>query len=169
MDQNTSSSGSSSSLFQLNIDVPASFMLRSAASWSKAMAIIGIIMGIIFFVIAFLMQGALNSPGSNLEGLLGERGVSSSEKQFAVTFYTILLVVIGLIFLISGLFGISFSNKISAALRTNDQNVLRSGFAAARNMFAFRTIIMIIWLLILLIMLFGIINDPGSGDGGRFD
>jgi preprotein translocase subunit SecG len=156
-------------LFQLNVDPPAHFMLRSAASWSRVMAICGILLGILFIAFAFVVQNAANnSTNATWEGFFSDGRISDSERQTAVTIYMVFFIVVGLIFLISGLFAISFSNKISMALRANDANSLRAGFAAVRNYFAFRTIILIICLLLCLLMIIGILNQP-AGNGGRFD
>jgi hypothetical protein len=46
-----------------------------------------------------------------------------------------------------------FGNKITAALRANDQNGLNNGFAALRNYFAVRAITVILVMIILLMNL----------------
>ena len=60
-------------------------------------------------------------------------------------------IVMGLILLISSIFALNFGNKITRALRTNDQMSLTAGFAGVRNYFAFWAILMIICLLLMLI------------------
>jgi Family of unknown function (DUF5362) len=87
--------------------------------------------------------------------------------EAAATIYMIIFIIIGAVFFISGIFSMRFGNKISVALKANDQNSLRDAFAAVRNFFAFRTIIMIIWLLLILIIVIGVMNQPNYG--GRYD
>lgn len=139
---------SDTSLFQLNLDANNSYALRSAASWAKVLAIIGIIFGIMFIALGFLVQNAINkSPqfddyeygsGTTSKGLLGTVGM---------VFY----MLMGAITIIGSIFALNFGGKISSALRTNDQNTLRSAFAALRNYFAYWGVLMIIGLLLMII------------------
>ncbi len=146
MEQNQPNPGTS--LFQLNLDAANSYTLRSAASWAKVLAIVGIIIGVLFFGIGLLVQSAISSSG------YGDRyygsGFSGSNRMLANA-GMITYIVLGLILLISSIFALNFGNKITRALRTNDQMSLSSGFAGVRNYFAFWAILMIICLLLMLI------------------
>ncbi|HVT86363.1 MAG TPA: hypothetical protein VHD35_14260 [Chitinophagaceae bacterium] len=128
------------SLFQLNIDTNAYQTLRSAASWSKVLGIVGVILGILFFILGILMQSAIkgNQEFGENAALMGNAGM-------------VVYIVFGLVMVISSIFTLNFSNKISTALRSNDQYSLTAGFAAARNYFAFWTILCIIFLLLFLL------------------
>lgn len=128
---------SSGPLFQLNIDGNAQNTLRSAASWSKVLGIVGLILGVLFILIGILVQAAISRNGvyGQNASLLGNVGM-------------VAYMVFGLIMIISSIFSLNFSSKIGAALRSNDQYSLVSGFAAARNYFAFWSILCIIMLLL---------------------
>jgi hypothetical protein len=127
-------------LFQLNIDMNANMALRGAASWAKVLAIVGFIIGILFVIMGVLVQNAMSSGayyGRN-SSMVGNVGMA-------------VYIVMGLIMVIGSIFALNFSNKISSALRANDQVALAGGIGAARNYFAFWAILCIIFLLLILI------------------
>ena len=64
-----------------------------------------------------------------------------------------IMIITGIIFVVGGIFSYHFGNKITAALRANDQNGLNNGFAALRNYFAVRAITVILVMIILLMNL----------------
>ena len=142
-------------LFQLNLDANNGYTLRGAASWGKVLGIVGIIAGVLLFVIGVLINNTINKAGGY--GGYGYGGNTKLAGNIGMVAY----MVMGLVMLISSIFTLNFGNKIGVALRTNDQNALNSGFAAARNYFAFWTIICIIFLLLLLITVFGLLASPG--------
>lgn len=150
------------SLFQLNMDASNTYALRGAASWAKVLAVVAIIFGILFFVFAGLIQNAYNQ-GLRLNSLF-----SSRDAEMAVTIYTVIFIVIGIIFLFSGIFALNFGNKIGRAFRTNDNDLLRSGFNALRNHLAFRTIIMIIFLLLTILVLVSALTQPDDSVRYRY-
>jgi magnesium-transporting ATPase (P-type) len=141
MDQNTS-------LFQLNLDATNSSTLRSAASWAKVVGIIGIIFGILFFFVAVMVQYALNNANAagELEGFRYKTNTSMM-ANVGMGIY----ICMGVLTIVGSVFAINFGSKISSALRTNDQNTLRSGFAGLRNYFAFWGVLMIIGLLLMIL------------------
>lgn len=140
-------------LFQLNLDANNGYTLRGAASWGKVLGIVGIITGILLFVIGVLVNNAVNRYGGY--------GAYGSNTRMAGNIGMVVYMIMGLVMVVSSIFTLNFGNKIGMALRTNDQNFLNSGFAAARNYFAFWTIICIIFLLLLLITVFGLLANPG--------
>jgi hypothetical protein len=152
------------SLFQLNMDAGSSYTLRGAASWAKAMAVIAIIFGILFFTLAFLIHNEYNKGSQWVE-----RALDTRDSGTAVIVCTIIFIVIGIFFLISGIFALNFGNKTGRALRTNNSYLLRAGFSALRNHFVFRTIIMIIFLLVFILFLIGIMNQPDDGIQYRYN
>ncbi|HWC54664.1 MAG TPA: hypothetical protein VG676_13840 [Chitinophagaceae bacterium] len=137
MDMNQTPPPPPGSLFQLNIDTNAHQALRSAASWSKVLGVVGLILGILFIILGILVQSALKG---NAE--LGENASLMGNIGMAV------YIILGLVMFISSIFCLNFGSKINAALRANDQYSLSAGFAAARNYFAFWAIICIICLLL---------------------
>lgn len=140
-----------SSLFQMNIDAQNSFALRSAASWAKVLGVVSIILGIIFIIIAIMVQQALNEY-SGYRSYQSRSLRASGFAFFGVTFYAL----VGIACITGGVFGLNTSNRISTGLNTNNINQLNSGFAAARNLFALWAIVIIV---LLLIILLGIMNN----------
>lgn len=134
-----------SSLFQLNIDMNANMTLRSAASWAKVLGVVGMILGILFVILGVLVQNAASS---------GRMGLGSSGSAIG-SYGLVVYLIMGLVLIISSVFALNFGNKISAALRANDQNSLSQGFGGVRNYFALWSIICIIFLLLVLFAVLG--------------
>ena len=146
MEQQTSTT----SLFQLNVDANASYALRSAATWSRVLAILGFIFGILFFVLAFIIQNTLSNAARYED--YGYRGNTSTLANAGMAAY----IVVGIIYIIGSIFALGFASKASTALKTNDANALRSAFASVRNYFAFWSILLIICLLLVIISIAGL-------------
>lgn len=138
-----------SSLFQLNLDSNSLYTLRSAASWAKVLGIVGIIMSVIFFIFAFVFQDALSRSDNSSYYNDEMRNSSKLAGSMALVIY----IIIGILYLVSSIIALTFANKTSKALNTNDQQSLNVGLAAARNYFAFWAILLILSLLIMLITL----------------
>jgi amino acid permease len=137
------------SLFQLNLDAQNSYTLRSAASWAKVLGVVGIIIGILCIIAGILAQQALSQTSGYYRN---DSGFSTRTLGNAGL---IGYVILGLIFLVSSMFALNAGNKINLGLKTNDQAALNAGFAGARNYFAFWTILLIIFLLLILIGILG--------------
>jgi magnesium-transporting ATPase (P-type) len=147
------------SLFQLNIDANTSYSLKSAASWAKVLAVCGLIIGILFIVAGLFVQNFMSGYSFNNRY---DDELGGTSMQTATTIGMVMYIVIGLIFVISSIFALNFGNRISRALRANDQYTLSSGFSAVRNYFAFWAILMIILILLMLIGVAG-----AAAGGGR--
>lgn len=137
------------SLFSLNLDAQNSYTLRSMASWSKVLGIVGLILGILYILLGIIVQQAVSSYGYRS---YRNEGLSAS---FIGNAGLAVYVVLGLIMIITSIFSLNAGNKINTALRSNDQGALSAGFANARNYFAFWAILIIIMLLLVLIGLLG--------------
>ena len=142
------------SLFQLNLDAQNSYTLRSAASWAKVLGVVGMIMGILCIILGIIVQQAVSRSGS-FDTYRGSGLSASSVGNLGLAVY----VVMGLVFVISSMFALNAGNKISRGLKTNDQDTLNSGFAGARNYFAFWAVILIIMLLLMLISVLGSLGN----------
>jgi len=145
--------GGTGPIFQLNIDANTNQTLRSAATWSKIFGVFGIIIAILFAIMAFAVQAAVNQR-PDLAGAAGVVG------RYGLVIYLGFAIVM----LVSSIFSLTFGAKISAALRSNDQYSLNSGFAAVRNYFAFWTILMILFL-VLIILLIVAVSQQGVNAG----
>jgi len=139
-----------SSLFQMNLDAQNSYNLRGSASWAKALGVAGIITGAIIIILMLIAMNRIS--GYDTYGSYRyRRDILSSTTETKTGLW--ILIITGIIFIIGGIFSFNFGNKINAALKSNDQNGLNSGFAALRNYFALRAITIIIVLLFLLMSL----------------
>ena len=137
----------SSSLFQLNIDASNASTLRSAAIWARILGILGLIFGILIVVFGVLIKNFVNtSSGYNDYYEYRDRS-SELGSNIAMVFF----ILFGALIIIGSVFALNFGSKVSSALRSNDSNTLRSGFAGVRNYFAFWSILMIIYFLLLII------------------
>lgn len=141
------------SLFQLNLDAQNGYTLRSAASWAKVLAITGFIIAALCIAGGIMMQQAMNQYGS---GYYNDRGFNARMMGNAGL---VVYVILGLIFIVSSIFALNAGNKITRGLRSNDQYSLNAGFASIRNYFAFWSVLMIIFLLLILI---GLLGSMGS-------
>ena len=141
------------SLFQLNLDLTNSYTLVNAASWGKVLGIVSMIMGVLFLLLGIMLQGLL-SNGSEGGGYYNEDVSGNTNLVANVGMFVYSLM--GIIFIVGGIFAYNFGNRIKRALRLNDPNVLQSGFAACRNFFAFWAILTLLSLLTILIMFAGV-------------
>lgn len=145
--------GTHTSLFQMNLDAQNSYNLRSSASWAKVLGVAGIITGAILVILMLITMSELNRYNAydyygsyrSRRGFFGDATATKTGLW--------IMIITGFIFIIGGIFSFNFGNKINAALKSNDQNGLNSGFAALRNYFAVRAITIIIVLLFLLMSL----------------
>jgi hypothetical protein len=141
----------SSSLFQLNLDASNAYTLRSAASWGKVLAVVGIIMGILFVIAGIMVQSVLSNYSGNSYYQDDLRGNTRMLANAGMVGY----LIVGLIMILTSVFLLNFGNKIGRALKANDQASLSGGFAGLRNYLAFWAILMIICLLLMIISVAG--------------
>jgi hypothetical protein len=145
-----------SSLFQLNLDASNNYNLQSAALWAKVTGVVGIIIGLItaiVFIAAFI-QASNQTPYNYNEG--GADPVFGGlDKGRGIAIWS--MVIMGIIFIVGGIFSFSFGNKIGTALKSNSQEMLNNGFTALRNYYALRGITLIVVLLLLLLTLVSIL------------
>ena len=140
------------SLFQMNLDAQNSYTLRSSASWAKVLGVVGILTGALLVILMAIAMGQLESRGysyrrGSFDGMFG--GSAATKTGFWI------MIITGIIFVVGGIFSFNFGNKINAALRSNDQAGLNNGFAALRNYFALRSIVVIIVMIFFLMALSG--------------
>ncbi len=142
----------SSSLFSLNLDAQNSYNLRNAASWAKVLGIVSIIIAGLCIISGILIQQAVSRYGEFDSYRYRSSGLSARGLgNMGLAVYIIMALLYG----ISGLFALNAGNKINVGLKTNNMESLNSGFAAARNFFAFWAVLMIIFLLLILVGLMG--------------
>lgn len=151
MEQNQNADPTTS-LFQLNLDAQNSYTLRSAASWAKVLGIVGVIIGILFFISGIMVQQAMSRYGGYSSYRYRSSGFSATSLGNAgMAVY----IILGAIMVITSIFALNAGNKINQGLKTTDQAALNSGFAGVRNYFAFWSVLLIIFLLLMFIGLMG--------------
>jgi len=140
-----------SSLFQLNLDASNSYTLRSAASWAKVTGVAGILIGLfiaISFIAALVQISNQNPYDYNEEGISSVFSGLDNGRKTGIW----IMILTGVIFIVGGIFSFSFGNKIGAALKASNQEMLNNGFAALRNYYALRGIVMIIVIILILLL-----------------
>ena len=137
-------------LFSLSIDQNASSVLKSASQWGKIFAVCGFIVGILCVVLGVIMQNTMNTATSGFDNSEFRTGAG-----IAGTTALVMYVLVGLIYFLSSLFILNFSNKTARALKTNDQNSLVAGIGGLRNFLALWAILLI---LALLLIVFGLLT-----------
>ena len=140
-----------SSLFQLNLDASNSYLLRSAATWAKVLGVVGILLGALFIIIAIIALSQAATEYDRRGAFADVFGTRGEAAGIGATF----IILTGLIFILGAVFSLNFGNRIAAALKANDQSGLDRGFAALRNYYALRSIVLIIILLLFLISFAG--------------
>jgi hypothetical protein len=151
MDLQQESNKQESSLFDMNLNVQNSANLRSAASWARVLGVCGILLGFLLSFLFLYTYTKLNSYDYSYRRTdsIWANGMAYTKGGL------ILMVLVGVIFILGGIFSYGFGNKILAALKSNDDSTLNRGFASLRNYFATRSLTLIIVLLLLLLSMLG--------------
>lgn len=136
-------------LFGLTIEANTASTMSSSAQWSRILAWCGIIMGAMLVIFGLLFQMFLSKATSinrfeSNDGFAGGMAMAGGAGM-------VMYIIMGGLTILGNVFLLNYANKISTALKTNDQATLNSGFAGLRNYMAFWGIIMIICLLFMLI------------------
>jgi hypothetical protein len=142
-----------SSLFGMNLDAQNSYNLRSSGSWARVMGVAGIITGSCFLIFVIIAISRLSS--ASRYGYRRNSGFGDIFDAYSsgATFGFVILILTAVIFIFGGWFSYQFGNRIIAALKTNHQEGLNSGFAALRNYYALRAITLIIVALLMVLSL----------------
>lgn len=140
---------SNQNLFDLQIDHQASVFLRETAKWSKFLAIVGFVICALLVLVG-IFAGSLLADFGTLTGM-GDM-VSGAGAVF-----TIIYVIIALVYFFPCLYMYNFATKMKMALNTNDQNQLNSSFGNLKSCFKFMGVLtLVILCLYALMFLIGI-------------
>ncbi len=149
-------SNQSSSLFQLSLDGANSYTLRSAASWARILGIGSLIIGALCIILGIVVQQAMSKAG-------GYGGIDYRDSGFSASSLgnmgMAVYVIMGIVYILSGVFALNAGNKINAGLKTNSIDLLIAGFAGARNFFALWAVLIILFLILILISLLGALSN----------
>jgi hypothetical protein len=137
-------------LFGLSIENNTAATMGSSAQWARILAVCGIIMGIMFVIFGLLFQVMMNKASGGVNRFESDDSFRGG-MAFAGGAAMVIYIIMGGLTILGNVFLINYANKISTALKTNDQSSLNSGFAGLRNYMAFWAIMMIIGLLLMLI------------------
>ena len=137
-------------LFGLTIEANTASTISSSAQWSRILAWCGIIMGAMLVIFGLLFQMMLSKATSGVNRFESNDGFAGG-MAFAGGAGMVMYIIMGGLTILGNVFLLNYANKISTALKTNDQGTLNAGFAGLRNYMAFWGIIMIICLLFMLI------------------
>ncbi|HUR67397.1 MAG TPA: hypothetical protein VMZ03_13685 [Chitinophagaceae bacterium] len=138
------------SLFSLNLDAQNSYTLRSTASWARVLGVVSIIVAGLMVVYGIMAQQRVSRYNS-----YNSYRRSAFDTDTFSNMGLAVLIITALIYGLSGMFALNAGNKISTGLKTNNLELLNSGFAGARNFFALWAILMIIFTVLMLLGLLG--------------
>jgi hypothetical protein len=139
-----------SDLFDLQVDQQARIYLNETARWSKFLSIVGFVMCAIIVVMAFFAGSILTAMGSQFSTMFAMGGV----------FFTIIYLLIALLYFFPCLYLYNFSTKLKMALASNDQVLLNTALKNQKACFRYLGILTLIILsfyaLILVVALIGV-------------
>ena len=130
------------SLFNLNFDQAIRTHLSEAAKWGKFLAIFGFIICGLIIVAGLFMAANVNELTST------SRRYSMYDDGAALqgmgAMMAVIYIILAAIYFFPCLFLLRFSNKMKAALQTDDQAMLTASFQNLKVMFRFVGILTII-------------------------
>ena len=144
----------STSLFGLGIDNISKSHLSEAAKWARFLAICGFIflgLMIIYGLVISSVVAIMTSKMSEVDNTSKARDLSNIMGIGMVIFYIICAVIAFFPYY----FLLRFSNKMKAALISNDQDALNSSFQNLKILYRYMSILMIISLVLIV---FGIVS-----------
>ncbi len=140
-------------LFGLSLDAQSKGYLGETAKWAKFLAIIGII-GCAFLVLAGIVMA---TNGSEMERAMRQYGGSSSEIENLHMITAVAYIIIAVIYFFPCLYLMRFSNQMTTAINSENQENLTLAFQNLKSTFKFIGIftIVIIGIYILAIVVVG--------------
>lgn len=141
-------------LFGLNLDAQSKGYLGETAKWAKFLSIVGII-GCAFLILAGIMMAA---SGSELERAMRQYS-NSSEMENIRMITAIAYIVIAVIYFFPCLYLMRFSNQMTTAMSTENQESLTLAFQNLKSTFKFIGIFTIV---IIAIYILAIVVGVGS-------
>ena len=143
----------------LQIDTGNTPYLAETAKWAKFLAIMGFIFCGLMIIVG-LFAGTIFTAYFNQASSLGTDGGLGT---LGAGVFTVIYILIALIYFIPCLYLFNFASKMQAALRTNDQVNLNASFRNLKACFKFWGILLIICLCFYAIILITAIMGSGLG------
>jgi len=142
MEENTQES-----LFDLQVDAKSSAHLSESAKWAKFVAIVGFVFcGLVLIAGFFTKTFSTRSFGN-----YSERTETTGDASRIMAI--VIALIMALIYFFPCLFLFKFSNKMLAALRSNDQEQLSGSFRNLKSYYKFVGILLIVFLSLMLLSL----------------
>lgn len=138
---NQSASVPNENLFELQIDQQSIGYLSETARWAKFLSIVGfVVCG--FMVIFSLFFSSIMSTISKLSS--GSDSFTGSAMAIGNYAFSIVYIIIALLYFFPCLYLFNFSSKMQTALRNNDQINLNAAFGNLKSCFKFVGILTIV-------------------------
>src|SRR3954463_5179965 len=138
---NQSASVPNENLFELQVDQQSIGYLSETARWAKFLSIVGfVVCG--FIVIFALFFGSIMSVISKMGS--GSDSFSSSTLAIGNYAFSIVYIIIALLYFFPCLYLFNFSSKMQTALRNNDQINLNAALGNLKSCFKFVGILTIV-------------------------
>jgi hypothetical protein len=138
---NQSTSVPNENLFELQIDQQSIGYLSETARWAKFLSIVGfVVCG--FMVIFSLFFGSIMSMFNKLNS--GSDAFGGSTMALGSYAFSIVYIIIALLYFFPCLYLFNFSSKMQTALRNNDQINLNAAFGNLKSCFKFVGILTIV-------------------------
>jgi|SRR6185437_11853113 hypothetical protein len=131
MDQETPAAN----LFDLQLDQQATTYLSESARWARFLSVLGFVMCALLILVGLFMGSIVSTALSSSMG---------AGSYFGGTFFTMLYVIIALVYFFPCLYLFQFGSKMRTALRNNDQELLSLSLKNLKSCFKFFGILAII-------------------------
>ncbi|MBO9201834.1 MULTISPECIES: DUF5362 family protein [Niastella] len=139
---NQAASQPGQNLFELQVDQQSINYLGETARWAKFLSIVGFVLCGIMIIFA-LFFGSIMATFSKIGSNSGNEAFSSTMLAGSSAF-SLVYVVIALLYFFPCLYLFNFSSKMQTALRNNDQSTLNAAFGNLKSCFKFVGILTIV-------------------------
>jgi hypothetical protein len=139
---NQAGSATNENLFELQVDQQSISYLSETARWARFLSIVGFVLCGLMIVLA-LFAGSLISTFTRVSS--GSDALGSA-MGFSSALFSLIYIVIALLYFFPCLYLFNFSGKMQTALRNNDQTSLNAAFGNLKSCFKFVGILTIVFL-----------------------
>lgn len=138
---NQSASVPSDNLFELQVDQQSIGYLSETARWARFLSIVGFVvcgLMVVFSVFFGSIMSTISKIGSGSDSFSGSAMVMSNYA------FSVVYIIIALLYFFPCLYLFNFSTKMQRALRNNDQTNLNAAFGNLKGCFKFVGILTIV-------------------------
>ena len=141
---NQAGTPASENLFELQVDQQSISFLSETARWARFLSIVGFVLCGLMIVLA-LFAGSLIATFNRINSKSGDDALGSA-MGFSSALFSLIYIVIALLYFFPCLYLFNFSGKMQMALRNNDQTNLNAAFGNLKSCFKFVGILTIVFL-----------------------